>query len=160
MLATLFSVALISVPAMFGSTASAPRDDGADTLCRPPFATFNNVFQSEKVVLFVVSKVEVEADPFPDDDLHLVRGTYELTPLATIKGAGNGERKSFMFDATLSKDAFLGISCRWSLQPVHGAIWIGSGSLDGEDCASCDNRLDAQHKLDWLGPLTDFTGRH
>lgn len=111
---------------------------------------------SERVVLYIVTAVVVDADPLPADETELVRGTFELTPLATLKGQGEGMETSVRFDATLYPELFGGPPCRWSILPAKGELWIATGSRDGEDCVECDGRLDAVYKLDWRGPLSSF----
>lgn len=128
-----------------------------DDLCNvgpPPLSEVLKV--SERVVLYIVTAVVVDADPLPADETELVKGTFELTPVATLKGEGQGTRTSIHFDATLYPELFGGPPCRWSPLPEKGQLWIATGSRDGEDCAQCDGRLDAIHKLGWRGPLSSF----
>lgn len=157
MLIGLVSLGLASLPASFEPAEARPIAGSQDLLCNPGPPAFAEAWRlSDKMVLYLVTQVDVEADPLPDDELDLVRGTYELTPLATLKGGGPGERKAFRFDATLQPDLFGGPPCRWAFLPVRGAIWMATGSRDGEVCAECDTRLDATHQLGWLGPLASF----
>lgn len=136
-----------------GRADSPPGDD----LCSggpPGLARVMEV--SDRVVLYFVSALVVHPDTLPDDGMELVRGTFELTPLATLKGQGEGTRTSVHFDATLYPELFGGPPCRWSPLPSKGELWIATGSRDGEDCVQCDLRLDAVHKLGWRGPLSSF----
>lgn len=134
--------------------ADAARDGGLCNIGPPSLSRALQV--SERVVLYIVTAVVVDADPLPADETELVRGTFELTPLATLKGQGVGTRTSVRFDATLYQDLYGGPPCRWSPLPVKGEVWIATGSRDGEDCVQCDGRLDAVHKLGWRGPLSSF----
>lgn len=134
--------------------ADAPPDGGLCNVGPPSLPRALQV--SERVVLYIVTAVVVDADPLPADETELVRGTFELTPLATLKGQGAGTRTSVRFDATLYPELFGGPPCRWSPLPAKGEVWIATGSRDGEDCVQCDGRLDAVHKLGWRGPLNSF----
>lgn len=126
-------------------------------LCNPVSPRLSEALKlSDMAVLYIVTTVVVDADPLPGDDTELVRGTFELSPLATLKGGESAEQTSVRFDATLYPDLFGGSPCRWSPLPARGDIWIATGSRDGEDCAECDGRLDAVHKLGWRGPLSSF----
>jgi hypothetical protein len=126
-------------------------------LCAPAPPTLSAALKlSDRAVLYVVTTVIVDADPSPDDDTEVVRGTFELSPLGTLKGGGVAEQASARFDATLYRDLFGASPCRWSALPAKGEIWVATGSRDGENCAECDGRLDAHHKLNWRGPLSSF----
>ncbi len=152
----------LSIGLAFAGIILAPGDGLADppadeALCNVGSTSLSVAMQvSERVVLYIVSAVVVDADPLPADETELVRGTFELTPLATLKGQGAGTQTSVRFDATLYPELFGGPPCRWSPLPAKGEIWIATGSRDGEDCAQCDGRLDAVHKLGWRGPLSSF----
>lgn len=154
-LSTALASAGIMLAPVQGWTDTAPVDD----LCNVGPPSLPRAIQvSERVVLYIVTDVIVDADPLPADETELVRGTFELTPLATLKGSGEGTRTSVRFDATLHPELFGGPPCRWSPLPAKGEIWIATGSRDGENCAECDGRLDAAHKLGWRGPLSSFLG--
>ena len=136
-------------------SADPPADEALCSAGSPSLPVAMEV--SERVVLYVVTAVVVDTDPLPADETELMRGTFELTPLATLKGQGEATRTSVRFDATLYPELFGGPPCRWSVLPVKGEIWIATGSRDGEDCVQCDGRLDAVHKLGGRGPLSSFT---
>lgn len=148
----LVSAGIVVAP-VDGRAAASPDDD----LCNvgpPPLSVAMKV--SERVVLYIVSAVVVDADPLPADETELVRGTVRLTPLATLKGQGQGTQTSVRFDATLYPGLSGEPPCRWSPLPAQGEIWIATGSRDGEDCVECDGRLDSIYKLGWRGPLSSF----
>lgn len=152
----------LGIALAFAAIILAPVDGRAqsaldDDLCNvgpPPLSVALEA--SERVVLYVVTAVVVDHAPLPADETELVRGVFELTPLATLKGQGAGTRTSVRFDATLYLDLFGGPPCRWSPLPSKGEIWIATGSRDGEDCVQCDGRLDAVHELGWRAPLSSF----
>ena len=151
------SIALASAGIILAPTSGRTDPPEEDDLCNVGPPSLSRAMQvSERVVLYIVSAVAVDADPLPEDETELVRGTFELTPLATLKGQGEGTQTSVRFDATLYPDLFGGSACRWSPLPAKGEFWVATGSRDGEDCAECDDRLDAVHKLGWRGPLSSF----
>lgn len=147
----LICAAFLLAPVM--GRADTPPDD----LCNGGPPSLSRAMEvSDKVVLYVVSAVAVQPDPLPGDGVELIRGTFELTPLATLKGEAERTRTSVYFDATLYPELFGEPPCRWSPLPTKGALWIATGSRDGENCAQCDLRLDSVHDLGWRAPLDSF----
>jgi hypothetical protein len=134
---------------------TAPAQDEELCMAGPPSLSVA-LEVSERAVLYLVTAAVVDPDTLPKDQIDLVRGTFELTPIATLKGPELGGRVSVSFDATLYPDIFGRQPCRWSPLPEKGQIWIATGSLDGDNCAQCDGRMDALHKIGWRAPLTRF----
>ena len=122
--------------------------------CRPaPPSRARVIDLSDRVMLAKVTRVTADPAPAqPKGEAPLSRGVFELTPVQALKGELTRAPLVSRYDATLYPDLFGGPPCRWSPQPVEGDVWLIAASRDGEDCAGCDGRLDATHKLDYLAP--------
>lgn len=126
----------------------------ASQSCRPAPPARSRVLEiSDRVILARVTRVRREATPKPGaGEPRLERGDFDLTPVKALKGEPSGPVLTLRYDATLHPDLFGGAPCRWSPQPMEGEVWLVAASRDGEDCATCDGRLDATHRLDYLAP--------
>lgn len=132
-----------------------PIDPHQTASCRSEPPAISEVIRTaDLVILARVSHVEMSASANTDDDR--LTGVFVLTPVETLKGGRHHAPFQSRFDATLYPDSFGGPACRWSPMPVVDDIWIIAASRDGEDCADCDGRLDAAHKLTYLAPRTHF----
>lgn len=134
---------------------TAPTDPHQTASCRPEPSAISEVMRTaDLVILARVSRVEMSASANADDDRLI--GVFVLTPIETLKGEQHDAPFQSRFDATLYPDIFDGPPCRWSPMPIVDDIWIIAASRDGADCADCDGRLDAAHKLTYLAPRTHF----
>lgn len=153
------AVALAALPStMLSGGAQIGASAAASQSCQPaPPALSRILVISDRVILAKVTRVTREATPKqgPGESL-LERGTFELIPIKALKGDLPRQVLIRRYDSTLYPDLFGGPPCRWSPQPVEGDVWLIAASRDGEDCAECDGRLDATHKLDYLAPADGF----
>ena len=159
MIRTVMAAAFLLV----GAPVAAPPEARGSPLsesCRPaPPSRVRVLGLSDRVMLAKVTRVTPDNAPAqPAGEAPLKRGVFELTPVQALKGDLSRAPLVTRYDATLYPELFGGPPCRWSPQPVEGDIWLIAASRDGEDCATCDDRLDATHTLDylasegWFGP--------
>lgn len=157
MIRTIMAAALLLVGAPVAAPPEAPGSPHGES-CRPASPSRARVIElSDRVMLAKVTRVTPDNAPArPTGEAPLQRGVFELTPVRALKGERSRATLVSRYDATLYPDLFGGPPCRWSPQPVEGDIWLIAASRDGEDCAECDGRLDATHKLDYLAPESWF----
>lgn len=159
------AVVSLAIALMSSAPATAPArvETGAppqNESCQPAPPTLSRILEiSDRVILARVTRVTQDAAPKQGAGKpRLERGTFELTPVEALKGDLPDRPWASRFDATLHPDLFGESPCRYSPQPVEGSVWLIVASRDGEDCAECDGRLDATHKLYYLAPA-DWFGR-
>lgn len=151
MIRSLLAVAVLTITAPSPSVLKAPDKAATDASCRPAPPSLARALQlSDRVIRARVTRVSPDPAPIRGDKREM--GVFELTAVEALKGDPLKQPLTQRYDATLYPDLFGSSPCRWSAQPVQGEIWLIAAGRDGEDCAECDGRLDAAHKLYYLAP--------
>lgn len=156
----LLALVLAGLPSasLSGGPQIEPPPSAVSQSCQPAPPALSRILEiSDRVILAKVTRVTPEPTPKQGPgEPRFERGIFALTPIRALKGDTSELTLTLRYDATLYPDLFDRPPCRYSPQPVEGDVWLIAASRDGEDCAECDGRLDATHKLYYLAPAEWF----